>query len=141
MRKKLLAICAIVLFVLNTGFAFAGGSNESIAEGDGSKYVNASYAMSTLSISGNNAVCTTIVMTNKTSTVNKMATTVYYYKSNGTSIGSNTVTVNGSGTYFSGSTTRKLYSYGGYYAVALVKLYHNSQLLESFTLVTNNATY
>lgn len=57
------------------------------------------------------------------------------------STGSDTATVTSVEHVFIGSTSRALYSHGMYYAEALVKLYHDSQQIESFVLVTNNSTY
>lgn len=143
MKKIIFVTCVIMLMALtfSTCFSFASESEESLTGGDGLKYSQANSATTNLAINGSKAVCTTTVITKNSSTVNKMVVTVYYYKSGGTYVGSNTVTVKSSGTCFYGATSKTLSSHGTYYAEALVKLYHNSQLLESFTLVTNNATY
>ena len=141
MKKSIFVICIIMALIFNTCLAFAADFEEPIEEENISEYVDTNSADSYLSISGSRATCTTTVITRSSSMVNKMVVTVYYYKSSGTYIGSNTVTVNNSGTYFSGSTSKTLSSHGAYYAEAYVKLYHNSQLIESFTLVTGNATY
>ncbi len=139
--KKIIFICLILALALSTSLVFADELDEPAIEDDITEYVDANSAYSKIIISGSKAICTTTVTTKNLSTVNKMVVTAYYYKSNGTYIGSNTVTVNGSGHYFSGSTSKTLSSHGTYYAEALVKLYHNSQLIESFTLVTGNANY
>lgn len=141
MKNKLVAICVVIVIAMSTSFAYADMSGTAVVEDDTSKYVDAIYAFSQMTISGNSATCTTKVRTKDASTVNKMVVAVYYYKSDGTSLGSNTVTVTSTGHLFAGSTSRTLYSHGTYYAEARVKLYHNSQLIESFVLVTNNATY
>ena len=141
MKYRLTAICAIIIIIMSTSIASANTSGTAVIEDNAPKYADAIYASSQISISGSSATCTTKVRTRASSTVNKMVVTVYYYKSDGTSIGSNTVTVTSTGNIFTGSTSRTLYSHGTYYAEARVKLYHNSQLIESFILVTNNATY
>ena len=141
MRKIIIIICMIVMLVLSTSFVFADELDEPVIGDDISEYAQANTADAYLSISSGKAICTTTITTKNTSTVNKMVVTTYYYKSNGTYIGYGTVTVNNSGHYFSGSTSKSLSSHGSYYAEALVKLYHNSQFIESFTLLTGNATY
>ena len=141
MKKIIIVICLIMTLILSAGFVFADELNEPAIEDDVAEYVDANSANTYLKISGAKAICTTTVTTKKNSTVNKMVVTTYYYKSNGTYIGSGSVTVNSSGHYYSGTTSKTLSSHGTYYAEALVKLYHNSQFKESFTLITGNATY
>ena len=141
MKNRFVVIWVIMIIALSTSFTLADTSETTTTEDDASKYVEVSYAFSQMMISGSSAICTTKVRTVDSSIVNKMIVTVYYYKSNGTSLGTNTVTVTSAGHIFTGSTSRTLYSHGTYYAEARVKLYHNSQLIESFVLVTNNATY
>lgn len=141
MRKIIIIICMIVMLVLSTSFVFADELDEPVIGDDISEYAQANTADAYLSISSGKAICTTTITTKNTSTVNKMVVTTYYYKSNGTYIGSGSVTVNSSGHYFSGSTSKTLSSSGTCYAEALVKLYHNYSLVESFSLVTNNVYY
>ena len=136
MKKIIIVICLIMILALSTSIVFADELDEPVIGDDVQEYVDANSAYSNLIISGSKAICTTAVTTKPSSTVNKMVVTTYYYKSNGTYIGFGTVTVSNSGHYFSGSTSKTLSSHGTYYAEALVKLYHNSQLIESFTLVT-----
>lgn len=141
MRKVLLVLLLIMTMSIGTCTTFANEIETPINGDELSEYVDANVAKTQLSISGSTAYCKTTVTTKNSSTVNKMVVIVYYYKSGGTFVGSNTVTVNSSGNYFAGTTSRTLGSHGTYYAESYVKLYHNSQLIESFTLMTGNATY
>ena len=141
MRKIITIICILSIVVLSTCFSFAAEYDESVDKETVFKYVDANYAKTQLAISGNTAYCKTTVTTRSASTVNRMVVTVYYYKSGGTYVGSNTITVYSSNGTFIGTSSKSLSSHGTYYAEASVKLYHNSQLVESFTLMTGNATY
>lgn len=141
MKKIIIVIFLILTLVLCTGIVFADELDEPVIGDDDPEYVHANSADSYLTISGSKATCTTTVIKKSSSTANKMVVTTYYYKSGGTYVGSASTTAYNSGNSFVGTTSKTLSSHGTYYAEALVKLYNNSTFLESFTLVTGNATY
>lgn len=139
MKIKRIVIVSLLLLALliSTCMAFADDYDDS----NNAKYSDTFSARVWLTISGNNAKCKAEVEKKSTSTANKMVVTTYYYKSGGTYVGSASTTVYNYGNLFTGTTSKTLYSHGTYYAEVLVKLYYNSQLLESYTLNTGTATY
>jgi len=141
LKKTIIVYIMLVALILSTGMAFADGTGTAASETDANRYTHVNSANTQLSISGSTATCKTTVIKTSSSSANKMVVTNYYYKSSGTYIGSSTTTVYNTNNLFVAKTNKTLNSHGTYYAEALVKLYHNSQLLESFTLVTGNATY
>lgn len=140
--KKMVIVGAMVLILfLGTCIVHANEMDHPVVEDDNYDYVVVNSTRVSLDLSGNNAVCSTTVNVNGSSNANKVVLTVNYVKSNGVSVGTESVTVYRSNNSFTGITTKKLTSHGRYYAKVAVKVYYNSQLIESFYLRSRDVVY
>lgn len=141
MKKILLAICLILPLVFSTCLTFADELDEPIIEEDFPEYVDAVAINPTMYLSGSNAVCNTVVNVRPASNANKAVITVNYLKSGTGTVGTKTVTAYRSNNSFTGITTKALSSHGTYHGKVNIKLYYNSQLIESINVLTNNISY
>ena len=140
--KKIVIFCLMLLVVsLCTCVAFAEEIDEPIGEDEVTDYVDVNLVTKYLVLSGNNAVCKIIVDVKNTSTANKVVMSVNYIKNGTGSVGTKTTTVYRSGNSFTGQTTKSLTSHGTYHAKVNIKVYHDSQLIESFNVLTSNVNY
>lgn len=140
-KKIAVTFMVIVILILGSCLVYADEMDESIEFGEESDYIDVSSVTSGLEISGNSAVCKVRVLVYSTSNANKVVLTVNYLKSTGASIGTKTTTVYRTNNSFTGQTTKALSSHGTYHAKVNVKVYYNTQLIESFNVLTNNITY
>lgn len=140
--KKILVACIIVtLLLIGTCTAYAEEMDEQLIEEDNTDYIDVSSVEHRLQLSGSSAVCKVRVNVYSPSNANKVVLTVNYLKSTGASIGTKTTTVYRTNNSFTGQTTKALSSHGTYHAKVNVKVYYNTQLIESFNVLTNNITY
>lgn len=131
----------LLVVSLCTCMAFAEDLDEPIGDDEVTEYVDVDSVISRLAISGSDAICKVTVNVRSTSTANKVVMTVKYIKNGTGSVGTKTTTVYRSGNSFTGQTTKSLTSHGTYHAKVNIKVYHDSQLIESFNVLTSNATY
>ncbi len=142
MIKKILITCILITaLLLGTCMAYAEELDEPIIEEDNVDYVDVSCVEPRLQISGSNAICKVRVDVFSSSNANKVVLIVKYLKSSGVSVGTKTAIAYRSGNSFSGQTTNALSSHGTYHAKVNIKVYHDSQLIESFNVLTGNVTY
>lgn len=143
MKTKSIVITSLLVMVLIIGTctAYAGELAEPIVEEDDVDYVDVNSVESRLQLSGSNAICKVKIIVFSSSNANKVLLTVNYLKANGTSVGTKTTTVYRSNNSFTGQTTKSLSNHGTYHAKVNIKVYHDSQLIESFNVLTNNVTY
>ena len=141
MRKIVIISVLLLAFVLCTCVAFAEGLDEPVGDDEVLKYVDVNSVNSRLTISGSNAICKVTVYVRSSSAANKVVMTVNYIKSGTGSVGTKTTTVYRSNNTFTGQTTKSLPSHGTYHAKVNIKLYHNTTLIESFNVLTDNVVY
>ena len=140
--EKIVIISLILLtFVLCTGVGFAEDLDEPIGDDEVTDYVDVDFVTPRLALSGSNAVCKVTVDVKSSSNANKVVMTVNYIKNGTGSVGTKTKTVYRSNNSFTGQTTKSLTSHGTYHAKVNIKVYHDSQLIESFNVLTSNITY
>ena len=138
MRKMVIICIMALILLLGTCVVYANDMDQPVSEDDNSDYVVVDSVVTRLAMSGKNAVCRVTVNVGSSSNANKVVLTVNYMKSSGVSVGTKTVTVYRTNNSFTGTTTKELTSHGTYYAKVTVKVYYNSQLLESFNVTTQN---
>ncbi|MBQ7245540.1 MAG: hypothetical protein IJS33_01295 [Firmicutes bacterium] len=139
--KKTMIVVMLILLLMGSCFVYADDIEEPVQETDVADYVAVDSAEAQLVMSGNRARCTVIIEASNSSNANKVVLTVNYVKSNGVSVGTESVTVYRSDNLFTGITTKRLTSHGRYYAKVTVKVYYNSQLIESFYLRSRDVVY
>ena len=141
MKTKVIIVLILLTFVLCTSVGYAEEFDEPIGDDEVTDYIDVDLVTPRLVLSGSKAVCKVTVDVKSSSTANKVVLNVNYIKNGTGSVGTKTTTVYRSNNSFTGQTTKSLTSHGTYHAKVNIKVYHDSQLIESFNVLTNNVTY
>lgn len=141
MKKAVMISILVLALVMCTGIAFAEELDEPVEEDIVTEYVDVNSVNSSLALSGNTAICREIVYVKSTSNANKVILTANFIKTGTGSVGTKTTTVYRSGNSFTGQMSKSLTNHGTYHAKVNIKLYHDSQLIESFNVLTGNIVY
>lgn len=131
----------LLTIILCTSIGFAEELDEPIGDDEVTDYIDVDLVTPRLALSGSNAVCKVTVDVKSSSNANKVVLGVNYIKNGTGSVGTKTTTVYRSNNSFTGQTTKSLTSHGTYHAKVNIKLYHDSQLIESFNVLTGNIIF